>query len=230
MNRFMKELEKKIGYFFKNKDLLQIALTHSSCNNENKPCRKNNERLEFLGDSVISLVISEHLFRIFPHDSEGDLTKVRAAFVCDHSLAEFAKKIDLGKFLIMGKGEINSGGRERLSNLEDAFEALAGAIYLDRGLEAAKSFVLRFIPNKVDMKKIDQLADYKTRLQEIVQQNPKERVEYVLVQESGPDHDKVFEVELHLNSNVIGKGVGKSKKRAEQSAAKQALRLMGYDV
>ena len=226
----MKELEKKIGYFFKDKDLLRTALTHSSCNGDGKPFRKNNERLEFLGDAVISLIVAEHLFKIFPHDSEGDLTKVRAAFVCDNSLAEFAKKIDLGKFLILGKGEMNSGGRERASNLEDAFEAVAGAIYLDRGLDAAKSFVLRFMPSKIDMKKIDQLADYKTRLQEIVQQNPKERVEYVLVKESGPDHDKIFEIELHLNSNVIGTGVGKSKKRAEQSAARQALKLMGYEV
>ena len=226
----MKELEKKIGYFFKDKNLLQIALTHSSCNSDGKPYRENNERLEFLGDAVISLIVAEHLFKIFPHDSEGDLTKVRAAFVCDNSLAEFAKRIDLGKFLILGKGEMSSGGRERMSNLENAFEALAGAIYLDQGLDAAKSFVLRFMPSKIDMKKIDQLADYKTRLQEIVQQNPQERVEYVLVKESGPDHDKIFEVELHLNSNVIGMGVGKSKKRAEQNAARQALKLMGYEV
>ena len=227
---FMKKKKKKIGYFFKNKDLLRTALTHSSCNNDGRPFRKNNERLEFLGDSVISLIVSEHLFKIFPHDSEGDLTKARASFVCDSSLAEFAKKIDLGKFLILGKGEMNSGGRDRASNLEDAFEALAGAIYLDRGLDAAKGFVLRFMPRKIEIKRIDQLADYKTRLQEIVQQNPKERFEYVLVRESGPDHDKIFEVELHLNSNVIGTGVGKSKKRAEQSAARQALELMGYKV
>ena len=223
----MQELQEKICYFFNDKDLLKTALTHSSYSNEIKSFCQNNERLEFLGDSVISLIIAEHLFKIFPHDSEGDLTRIRASFVCDNSLAKFAKRINLGKFLIMGKGEINSGGQNRLSNLEDAFEALVGAIYLDGGIEAARKFVLRFMPDKENMKKIDHLTDYKTRLQESIQQNPEEKVEYVLVNESGPDHDKIFEVELHLNSNIIGSGIGKSKKRAEQNAAKQALRLMG---
>lgn len=223
----MQELQEKICYFFNDKDLLKTALTHSSYSNEIKSFCQNNERLEFLGDSVISLIIAEYLFRIFPHDSEGDLTRIRASFVCDNSLVKFAKSINLGKFLIMGKGEINSGGQNRLSNLEDAFEALVGAIYLDGGIEVARKFVLRFMPDKDNMKKIDYLTDYKTRLQEIIQQNPEEKVEYVLVNESGPDHDKIFEVELHLNSNIIGSGIGKSKKRAEQNAAKQALRLMG---
>ncbi len=226
----MREFEKKIGYTFENPLLLETAFTHSSYVNEGKHERENNERLEFLGDSVLSVLVAEHLYRSFPKKTEGELTKLRASLVCDHSLAEFAKRISLGDQLVMGKGEANSGGRTRLSNLEDAFEALVGAIYLDGGLEQARRFVLSFLPKKIDLAQSERLQDYKTQLQEIIQQNPEEKLRYVLVGESGPDHDKRFSVEVCLNSNVIGRGSGKSKKQAEQNAAKQALELMGYNA
>ena len=226
----MREFEKKIGYTFENPLLLETAFTHSSYVNEGKHERENNERLEFLGDSVLSGLVAEHLYRSFPKKTEGELTKLRASLVCDHSLAEFAKRISLGDQLVMGKGEANSGGRTRLSNLEDAFEALVGAIYLDGGLEQARRFVLSFLPKKIDLAQSERLQDYKTQLQEIIQQNPEEKLRYVMVGESGPDHDKRFSVEVCLNSNVIGRGSGKSKKQAEQSAAKQALELMGYNA
>lgn len=225
----MKNFEATIGYTFQNKSLLQQALTHSSFTNEvGRNHHKNNERLEFLGDSVVSLIVASHLFATFPDMPEGELTKLRASLVCDRSLAEFAGRIGLGEELIMGKGEEHSGGRERRSNLEDAFEALVGAIYLDGGLENARRFVLSFIPETLDVNSISRVTDYKTALQEIIQKNPEEKLSYVLVSESGPDHDKRFEAEVHLNSNVIGTGSGKSKKQAEQNAAKQALELMGY--
>ncbi|MDE5600783.1 MAG: ribonuclease III [Oscillospiraceae bacterium] len=223
----MNLFEEKIKYCFKDKTLLKTALTHSSYNNEERKSRRNNERLEFLGDSVISLIVTEHLYKIFSDKTEGELTKIRASLVCDHSLVEFAKKIDLGNFLFMGKGEEHSGGRNRPSNLEDAFEALVGAIYLDGGIKCARKFIMRFVPENIDMSQIDRLRDYKTQLQEIIQQNPEEKIQYVLISESGPDHNKRFETEVHLNSNVIGKGIGKSKKQSEQNAAKQALYLMG---
>ena len=226
----MREFEKKIGYTFENPLVLETAFTHSSYVNEGKHERENNERLEFLGDSVLSVLVAEHLYRSFPKKTEGELTKLRASLVCDHSLAEFAKRISLGDQLVMGKGEANSGGRTRLSNLEDAFEALVGAIYLDGGLEQARRFVLSFLPKKIDLAQSERLQDYKTQLQEIIQQNPEEKLRYVMVGESGPDHDKRFSVEVCLNSNVIGRGSGKSKKQAEQSAAKQALELMGYNA
>lgn len=223
----MKDLQSKIKYLFKNQDILKTALTHSSYSNEVKENLKNNERLEFLGDSVISLIISKHLFEIFPQESEGDLTKVRAFFVCDNSLSNFAKQIDLGKYLKIGKGEEHAGGRNRPSILEDAFEALVGAIYLDGGFDVAKNFMLSFLPKEIDIKKIESLTDYKTKLQEIVQkQDTTLKVEYVLEKEIGPDHNKKFEINLKINNKTIGRGVGKSKKRAEQDAAKNALEFL----
>lgn len=226
----IKKFEHVIGYTFQNKQLLMEALTHSSFANEGKHHHRNNERLEFLGDSVLSLIVANRLFVQFPDMPEGELTKLRASLVCDRSLAGFARRIGLGDNLFMGKGEEHSGGRDRRSNLEDAFEALVGAIYLDGGLENARAFVMQFIPENLDLSKVKTIVDYKTTLQEIIQKNPEEKLSYVLVGESGPDHDKSFEVEVHLNSNVIGTGVGKSKKQAEQSAAKQALELMGYET
>lgn len=225
----MQTFEDKIGYHFSDSSLLKVALTHSSYANEGRQQHPSNERLEFLGDTVLSTIVSEHLFKTFPDLPEGELTKLRASLVCDHSLADFARRIQLGEQLLIGKGEERSGGRDRLSNLEDAFEALTGAVYLDGGLEAARTFVMKFIPARIDVSQADQLHDYKTALQEVIQQNPEESVRYRLVGESGPDHDKCFEVEVWLNSNVIGKGKGKSKKQAEQNAACQALKLMGYD-
>lgn len=228
MNR-MNKLYQSIDYHFQKPSLLEKALTHPSCNND-RHCHENNERLEFLGDSVLSMIVAEHLYKTFPDRPEGELTKIRASLVCDQSLSEFARRIHLGEFLLMGKGEEASGGRDRKSNLENAFEALIAAIYLDGGLEAAKRFIMRFIPENIEPDSIRNIRDYKTTLQEIIQQNPEEKIHYCMVGESGPDHDKVFDVEVHLNSNVIGKGRGKSKKQAEQNAAKQALDLMGYNV
>ena len=222
----MESLEKKIGYKFKNKELLKTALTHSSYANEQGGAVKYNERLEFLGDSVLGIITAEYLFinhRDFP---EGELTKVRSALVCENALFRFAGEIDLGEYLFLGKGEANTGGRNRPSILADAFEALIAAIYLDGGMEEAKSFVLRFIKN-AQAEAIEINTDYKTKLQEITQKNPEERVEYVVIGETGPDHDKRFIVGVKLNSNLIGKGEGRSKKQAEQLAAKEALRLMG---
>lgn len=222
----VRELEKRIGYKFKNAKFLDIALTHSSYANEAKKGISSNERQEFLGDAVLSIIVSDYLFHTF-HLQEGDLTKLRAAMVCEKSLWEFALQFELGKFLKLGRGEEMMGGRERPSILADAFEALLAAIYLDGGIEPAKTFVLGFVRRALESQPDLGLHDYKTTLQEITQKNPEEKLHYVLVDESGPDHDKRFVVEVHLNSNVIGRGEGQSKKSAEQAAAREALELMG---
>ena len=225
----MTDLENKIGYHFKNKDLLSEALTHSSYANERKAQHiKYNERLEFLGDAVLSIVVSDYIFSHCPELPEGELTKLRASLVCEKSLFEFAKKIDLGSYLVLSKGERNNGGAERPSILSDAFEALIAAIYIDGGMEPAAKHILNFVIPSIKNSRKKKGKDYKTTLQEIVQKNPGEKLEYVLIGESGPDHNKHFVVEVHLNSNVIGKGGGRSKKEAEQQAAREALELMGY--
>lgn len=223
------EFENSLRYQFKDKELLKTALSHSSYANENKKSRQSNERLEFLGDSVLSLVVSRYLYDHFSHLPEGELTKIRASLVCEQSLYKFALELDLGKHLLLGKGEDASGGRERPSILSDAFEAVIAAIYLDGEFEAAQKHILRFIPAESCAEKAA-LSDYKTILQEIIQQNPEERVEYHLIDSKGPDHAKIFSVEVRLNSNVIGKGEGHSKKQAEQNAACEALKLMGYEA
>ena len=223
------ELEDKIGYHFKNKELLNTALTHSSYAKERKSQHiKYNERLEFLGDAVLSVIVSDYIFLHCPDLPEGELTKLRASLVCEKSLFEFAKKIDLGNFLVLSKGERKNGGAERPSIVSDAFEALIAAVYLDGGIEPATKHVLNVIIPAIKSSKKPQMKDYKTTLQEIIQKNPGERLEYVPVSESGPDHNKHFVFEVHLNSNVIGRGGGKSKKEAEQQAAREALELMGY--
>lgn len=222
----MKKLEEKIEYTFKDKCLLTQALTHSSYANEKQGGIKCNERLEFLGDAVISIVSAQYLYEAFPDMPEGDLSKLRSSLVCTRSLSDFARQIDLGSYMLLGKGELNTGGRDRDSILEDAFEALTAAIYLDGGMECAKKHVLRFLAKAVNTHHIN-FKDYKTTLQEVIQKNPDQSITYVVSGESGPDHNKRFEVEVHLNSNVIGRGVGKSKKQAEQEAAKEALSLMG---
>ncbi len=225
----MTDLQNKIGYQFKNPALLNEALTHSSYANEHKTQHiKYNERLEFLGDSVLSVVVSDYIYKNCPELPEGELTKLRASLVCEKSLYEFAKKIDLGKYLILSKGERNNGGVDRPSILSDAFEALIAAIYIDGGLAPASKHILNFVIPAIKNSKKKKINDYKTTLQEIIQKNPGEKLEYVLVKESGPDHNKHFVVEVHLNSNVIGKGGGRSKKEAEQQAAREALELMGY--
>ena len=228
----LSSLEERIGYTFKNKKLLLTALTHSSFTNENKkrapetPC---NERLEFLGDSVVSLITARYIFDLYPEDNEGDLTKLRSMAVRDIALSEYARELKIGECLLLGKGEDMSGGRDRKSTLENAFEALTGAIYLDGGIDAATDFVRPFISRKVSSTVMEgENRDYKTILQQIVQMEQGERLEYVLVAESGPDHCKLFEVEAHLNNNVIGRGKGPRKVSAEQEAAKEALVYFGY--
>lgn len=229
-NETIKEFQEKIGYKFKNEKLIIEALSHSSYANECKKQRKNNERLEFLGDSVLSVIVSNYIFEHFKHLPEGELTKLRASLVCEQALFDFSKKINLGKYIFLGKGEEITGGRERPSIVSDAFEAVIAAIYLDGGLKVASKYVLSFIPEDVKPHSVVSFVDYKTALQEIIQKNPEEKVEYVLTDESGPDHDKKFTVNVMLNSNVIGTGIGKSKKSAEQNAAKEALSLMGYEA
>ncbi|HIS04429.1 MAG TPA: ribonuclease III [Candidatus Fimenecus stercoravium] len=220
----MKALENELGYTFQNPALLDRALTHSSYANE-REALGDNERLEFLGDSVLGFITAEYLFSEHKGVPEGELTRLRAYAVCEKSLDVYAREIGLGDYLLLGKGEERTGGRERASVLSDAFEAVIAAIYLDGGMEPAKKFVLRFVHPYVEAKPV--FKDYKTMLQEVTQKNPGETLEYVLVSESGPDHDKHFEVEVHLNSNVIGRGSGPSKKKAEQDAAREALALMG---
>ncbi len=198
-------LEERIGYQFKNKKYLRRALTHSSYSNESKEKPESNERMEFLGDAVLSLVVSNYIFHRF-HLDEGDLTKIRASMVCEKSLFRFAQEVGLGEELLLGRGEEQMGGRTRPSIVSDAFEALIAAIFLDGGLEPAGKFVLRFVREELDTGERSAFVDYKTMLQEIVQKNPEEKVSYVLVGETGPDHDKHFVVEVRLNSNVIGRG------------------------
>ena len=226
----MDVLEQRIGYCFHNKALLKQALTHSSYTNEQKINKTENyERIEFLGDAVLELVSSDFLFREHPDVPEGELTKMRASMVCEPSLAFCARDLELGQFMLLGKGEENTGGRRRDSITSDGMEAMIGAIYLDGGMEAAERHIMRFIPKNLEQRESLGFRDYKTALQEVIQKNPEEKVEYVLVSESGPDHAKAFQVEVCLNSNVIGVGTGRSKKAAEQMAAKEALRLMGYE-
>ena len=225
----MEKLQKTINYTFKNQDYLKEALTHSSYANEHKSKKiRCNERLEFFGDSILSLIVSEYIYINCPDFPEGDLTKLRASLVCEESLFKFAKQINLGSSLILSKGELNNRGAQRPSILSDAFEALIAALYLDGGKSVAQDFVLGFVIPEIKNYKKHPAQDYKTTLQEIILKNPGELLEYVLVGESGPDHNKHFVVEVHLNSNVIGKGGGKSKKQAEQQAAREALELMGY--
>ena len=229
LDKNLEEFQGKIRYYFNDKELLIEALSHSSYANEKRKGRNSNERLEFLGDSVLSIVVSQYLFEHFTHLPEGELTKIRASLVCEKSLYEFAKQIDLGEHILLGKGEENTGGRERVSILADAFEAVIAADFLDGGLEAARRHILKFIPKDIDDRKPVSFSDHKTILQEIIQKNPEEKVEYKLVGQSGPDHNKAFKVQVRLNSNVIGTGIGRSKKEAEQMAAKEALELMGYE-
>lgn len=219
-----KELENRIGYTFKDKSLLDVALTHTSYANESRKGLPHNERLEFLGDSVLSFVVAEHLYTQKEHLPEGELTRRRAGLVCEPALDAFAKQISLGSYLRLGKGEELSGGRQRASILSDAFEALIAAIYLDGGIAPARAFILQFLTESAAAE-----DDYKTRLQEVIQQNPEERVRYHVTAETGPDHNKNFTVEVHLNSNKIGTGTGHSKKQAEQKAAHEALILMGLE-
>ena len=222
--------EKKIQYTFKDRALLIEALTHSSYSNEgSKKRRRCNERMEFLGDAVLSIISAEYLYHKYPNENEGALTKLRSSLVCTYSLSEFAGMIDLGNYLIMGKGATMSDDAKKPTVLENAFEALIAAIYLDGGMGAAKQFVIPFLKLEITSP-ASGFKDYKSQFQIVIQQNPDEVFQYKLVDEYGPDHDKRYEVALYVNSNVVGRGVGTSKKNAEQAAAKQALELMGIEL
>ena len=219
----MIELEKTIDYSFKNKRLLKTALTHSSYANENK-MDYYNERLEFLGDSVLGIVISDHLFVNNPNLPEGKLTKTRARIVCETSLDKTSRSIGLGDYLFLGKGEELTGGRSRTSILADAFEALIAAIYLDSGFEQAKYFILCRMKSIIDEAVNDKLfIDYKTHLQELIQKRSSGRLNYQIYKEEGPDHAKIFFSRVTVNGSEIGNGKGNNKKEAEQEAAQMAL-------
>ena len=225
-------LEKRIGYCFKNKELITLALQHSSYANEMKIKGEKlacNERLEFFGDSVLSLIVSEYLYSRYISNQEGDLTKIRAAVVCERALAKYAAEISLGDYLLLGHGEDINHGRQRASITSDAFEAVLAAMYIDSGsLETVRDFLLPFVQKEIEIiRSSSSFVDYKTALQQIVQQVEGEILEYVLVGEHGPDHCKVFDIEARLNSNVIGRGSARSKREAEQLAAKEALILFG---
>ena len=218
------QLQQNIGYAFADPALLERALCHSSYANEHKLVHGSNERLEFLGDSVLGFIAAEFFYGEFPGKPEGELTRMRAAAVCEPALFGYAQSFGLGAALRLGRGEAAMGGSQRPSMVADAFEALLAAMYLDGGIEPCKSFVHKFLREGAAR---PVAVDSKTELQQIVQQNPVEAVDYVLVGEDGPDHEKLFVVEVRLHSNVLGVGRGRSKKLAEQAAAAEALKLMG---
>lgn len=223
------EFQNEIGYNFEDLELLNRAFTHSSYANEHKRQRLfNNERLEFLGDSVLSLVVSNYIFEKYPDYPEGELTKLRATVVCEPSLALVAKKLKLGKYLLLGKGEEATGGRERVSIVADAVEAVIGAIYLDGSLTSAREFILNSFTDIIDEAVTGNLfIDYKTELQEVLQRSTKSKIKYVVINEEGPDHNKVFHIGVKVGNKLLGEGVGRSKKEAEQNSAKVALNNLG---
>ena len=222
LEKELDNLENEIGYQFKDKSLLKLALTHSSFSHEQKIRKwKNYERIEFLGDAVLELVSSDYFYRTYPEETEGNLTKMRAAAVCEQALAITARQLKLGSYMIFGKGEEANGGRERESIIADAVEAVIGAIYLDESLEEAKKFIYRFVLNDLDHKRL--FYDAKSILQEHIQETKAGELVYELIREEGPEHDKLFVVEARLNDVTIGSGEGKSKKAAQQHAAYDAL-------
>ena len=234
MSKDINSFEKVIGYEFNNKDFIRTALTHSSYSNELRAKKVNvscNERLEFLGDSVLSIITSEYLFLENKYLPEGELTKLRAELVCEKALSKYSTKIGLGEYLLLGHGEEKQDGRNRPSIIADAFEAVLAAIYLDSGRnkDTVAEFLLPFIKDEIEdiTKNRRNTTDYKTALQQFVQQTEGDFLEYEVVDENGPDHNKTFEVVAKLNSNIIGKGKGRSKREAEQNAAKQAMELFG---
>ena len=226
----IKDLEEAIGYRFQNITLLQNALTHSSYANERwHNSLLSNERLEFLGDSILGMAVAEYLYKQFPDRPEGELTKMRADMVCETSLAAIAERIGLGQHLLLGHGEDRLGGRSRASILADAVESVIAACFLDGGMTAVEGFIRQFVLTNVPVKRM-QNTDYKTALQELVQQKKNQTLTYVLTGESGPDHDKVFCVDVLLNDQRVGSGTGSSKKRAEQAAAQSALQALYPEV
>ena len=224
----IQELEKKLNYTFRNPALLEEALSHSSYANEHRAAHLNsNERLEFLGDSVLGFVTAEFLFTQHPDLPEGDLTRIRAALVCEQSLYEVARKLELGRYLKLGRGEEAGGGRGRVSILADATEAIFAAVYLDGGVEAASSLIHRVLLD-VEREEVveERRRDYKTALQELVQRQAGQELSYRMVGEQGPDHAKIFQAEVLLNGQPLGSGFGRSKKESEQAAAKAALKTL----
>lgn len=230
--RPLKALEKQLAYTFQDEKLLRLALTHSSYANEIQNKKTDyNERMEFLGDSVLGIVISEYVFLKHPDFKEGELTKMRSKIVCEQTLAECAREIDLGEYMLFGKGEELTGGRTRRSILADAFEALLAALYLDGGFEKVKPIIFNLMQDKIDMAVKGLIVDdYKTHLQELIQVKKDNRIKYELVGESGPDHRKIFQTAVKLNGHIIGRGEGRSKKESEQEAAKQALRENSFEA
>ena len=225
----LKDLEAVIGYKFHNISLLQNALTHSSYANERwHNSLLSNERLEFLGDSILGMLVAEYLYRNFPDRPEGELTRMRADMVCEKTLASVAARIHLGDHLMLGHGEEQGGGRSRDSILADAVESVIAACFLDGGIEAAQKFIRTFILVEVPVSQMHN-TDYKTKLQELVQQKKNQVLSYTLTGESGPDHDKHFTVAVSLNGGMVGQGEGRSKKRAEQEAARAAIRNLFPD-
>ncbi len=227
----MNKLEQNLGYEFKNKELLALAMSHSSYVNEaRRGQHESNERLEFLGDSVLSVIVSEYLYKTFSTIPEGKLTKIRAAVVCEKTLAVLARKIEIGNHIRLGKGEKMQNGQDRDSILADAFEALLAAVYLDSDLETVRGIYLPMFVGSIAVASQGSLnKDYKTTLQEIVQKNREDVLEYFLIAEEGPDNNKTFVYEVRLDNNVIGTGKGRSKKDAQQAAAREALVLMGEE-
>ena len=218
----MKSLEEKLGYTFQDKSLLENALTHSSCANESKGRLHSNERLEFLGDSILGMVVTEHLYRNHPDLPEGELTRTRAALVCEESLVEVAHDLGLGDYLKLGKGEEAGGGRTRPSIRADAVEAVLAAVYLDGGIGSARKIIQKYILSR-EIEGLNSQRDYKTALQELIQRESGQSLKYRLTGSEGPDHDKRFFVEVDLNGQPVGAGKGRSKKEAEQMAAKAAI-------
>ena len=220
------KLEQGLGYTFRNKALLENALTHSSYANENRERHlPDNERLEFLGDSILGFVVAEYLYRNFPDKPEGELTRIRADLVCERNLAEAAATVELGSYLLLGHGEEQGGGRKRDSIVSDAMESVIAASFMDGGFAAAKEIIDRLILSNIP-KGRPRNFDYKTAFQELVQRKKDQQIHYELTGESGPDHDKHFEVEVLLNGRAVGHGVGSSKKRAEQAAAEAAIEAL----
>ncbi|MCK8823946.1 ribonuclease III [Fuchsiella alkaliacetigena] len=219
------ELQEKIKISFNDTSLLKKALTHKSFANENRELKlKDNERLEFLGDSVLDIIVSEYMFQEYPNYPEGELAKMRAVVVSAPILADKARYLDLGRYLLLGKGEEMTGGRDRSSILADAFEALVGSIYLDSGLEVVRRFVLSLLEQDVKEVEIgEHIQDYKTTLQELIQKSSNARPEYYVIAEEGPDHSKEFTVEVRFDGQLLGRGKGSSKKEAQQKAARDAL-------
>ncbi len=224
-NHLLEKLEERISYHFRNRNLLKQAVTHSSYSNEKRMSKlANNERLEFLGDAVLEVISSEFIFKKYKQMDEGEMTKLRASLVCEQSLASCAREIELGKFLLLGKGEMNTGGRERDSILSDALESIIGAIYLDGGFTSAKEFVEGLVLSDIEGKQL--FYDSKTILQEVVQSQYKEILHYELIGEVGPDHDKTFTVAVFIGDKELGTGSGRTKKAAEHEAAYQAILML----